>query len=761
MTKDEFLKKVISFLASPEDIVCDRQKVIITFNNSVVELTLKRINDELYCIENDKKEKAQDWIINRLAKLDILANAILDKISNNKYFIDVPCKISSLENENDKVVDTIDTLVSLIDDQEHNHDFTTNVFYLTAEAGEGKTCILNQLARIQAKKYKENKSSWLLLIIPLGGRPFLRLDEIIIGTLSNYYRFNSYYIESCIELIKQGRIVLALDGFEEMFISGEEGNVISSLGNLFERLDSYGKIIFSTRKAYFQYANLEDQAKLYNSFQNCDIEFSILSLEKWEEKQFCDFMKKYKFDEEKSKRSYNTLSNALSVNHPILTRAVLASKLIEEIALSSGNIDKIIEKFRNSEDSDIVTHFIDMLLEREVTKWVSADQLKTSLLSKEQHVKLLTSIADEMWHLNSELLKKDTLMTITELVCSDEKLKPEHVAQCKERIIHHALISPLGKNNNFTNYSFCHEDFYHYFLGKMISTVIIESKNLNQIRNILDKKTLPEFSIREAARVLVTNNNIKESIKKLQNLTENVIINSCLSLNLSSLLIRIFSYMANTKYELYNVYCSSSSLFKIKISNIKFQNCIIEKIEFDSSLLNNISFYDCEINEAVIPLNKNKCSIYINNKSFPAKLKIYKNENDFYYEYDPNKIEQYCNIICLNNNKQQNSDITEIKEDNDEELILFNKLISYLMKNTAINENVIKVKMGSKWSFFESNVLSMVMESNILAETEYKGKKQQSRYKLNCKLDIIIQAQKECHGKFNSFLSIVKKYTNN
>ena len=98
MTKDEFLQNVTSFLASSDDIICERQKVIIKFNSSVIELTLKRINDELYCIENNQKEKAQDWIIRRLAKLDVLANSILDKICINKNFIDVPCQISSLEN---------------------------------------------------------------------------------------------------------------------------------------------------------------------------------------------------------------------------------------------------------------------------------------------------------------------------------------------------------------------------------------------------------------------------------------------------------------------------------------------------------------------------------------------------------------------------------------------------------------------------------------------------------------------------------------
>ncbi|GAJ22869.1 unnamed protein product, partial [marine sediment metagenome] len=133
-----------------------------------------------------------------------------------------------------------DALQEIIDQLDDRSALASYVMYLTSDAGEGKTTLLNYLAKTQAKKYLERKSNWLLLPIPLAGRPFLRFDDIIISSLMNRLRFPHFFFDSFIELVKMGAIVPAFDGFEEMFIESSTGEAISALANLLNKLSSEG-----------------------------------------------------------------------------------------------------------------------------------------------------------------------------------------------------------------------------------------------------------------------------------------------------------------------------------------------------------------------------------------------------------------------------------------------------------------------------------------------------------------------------------------
>jgi hypothetical protein len=110
----------------------------------------------------------------------------------------------------------------------------SSVIYLTSDAGEGKTTLINHIARFQAESYKKKETDWLLVPVTLGGRPFMRLDDVVVGELANRLKFLFLYYQAFLELVRMGVIVLALDGFEEMFVETSSGDATSALGNLHE-----------------------------------------------------------------------------------------------------------------------------------------------------------------------------------------------------------------------------------------------------------------------------------------------------------------------------------------------------------------------------------------------------------------------------------------------------------------------------------------------------------------------------------------------
>jgi len=748
MTINEFKRQVISFLRKEEDFIQERNKILISIDLNTIELSLKKgANNEIICIENGNEFAADEWILHRLGKVDILANAILDQIPEDKNYVSVACQFESLGVQQD-FDDTTSALIKKIDNR---FDFATNVFYITAEAGEGKTWLMNQTARLQAQNYLKKRTNWILLPIMLSGRPFLRLDEIIIGTLANTYRFNSYYIESCLELIKQGHIVLGLDGFEEMFIQGEEGDIVSSLGSLLNRLDSSGTLVFSTRRAYYKYTKLENQAKLFDSFGPCDVDFSTFNLNKWDKQQFVKLMLKSGFVDTEANQCYDDLSKALTPSHPILTRAFLARKLIDEISEQNGNVSLIVEKFKNGNKSEIIQQFVSMLIVREANRWIRRDDVKTPLLTEGQHEYLLQFIAEEMWRNSTETIRKDTLLSLTELACSELKLTPNQIAQCKERILHHALLSP---NGNGYHYSFCHDEFYAYFLGRFIGNFLINTSDKYVVRRLLDKKLLPELSIEEACEIILKSNSRDSIVIKIQEFSTDIIKTSCFSQNLATILLRLLSDK-QTPTVISGVYCSVSAISGLKLCDITFENCIIEEIFINPNLIKNITFRNTEIIEATIDktVTEEYVNITFDQQSYPHSLKIYTESKDICYSYNPSDIQKIFEGL-LHIEAPSNYTPEEKK------VIVFYKLVNSFLERTGINENLLKTKLGVNWSFFESNILQPILRCGILVKTEYRGQDRQNRYKLNLPMETLIDARKNCHGNFDELLTLLKSKTN-
>lgn len=745
MNKHDFERIIKSFADEPEDIIIEKGEFLAKINGEQRSFKLIRKEEGLFCEEDGAKVPVNKWVAKELGKLDILARAILEKIPEDAHIIPTP-GIMIINQESIPYANAADRLLLQI---ENGQDFTTNVIYLTSEAGEGKTSIMNSMARKQAQEYLSGNSTWIFVPIALSGRSFLRLDEIIIGTLANYYRFRGYYIESFLELIKMNQIVLGLDGFEEMSIEGAEGDVISSLGNLVNSLDSEGTLVFAARKAYYNYTNLRSQAKLFDSFKDKDVTFYELFLTRWDKYQFISLLESYGFTKQESNDIYLKISNALGSEHPILTRAVLARRLAEEIAYENGtHIKQIIAQFATGESNETFSSFVKFLLRRETRKWVTQGEIAEPLLSLDEHDSILEMIAEEMWISNTEKLKESTILYLMELGCDSFKLLPAAIGQCKEKILHHALITlhPDGL------YSFCHQEFFLFYLGKHVAHSIMDCNNTFSLKKLLDKKIVPSIAIQEACRVISASLLLRKVIDNILSFSEVVSRHSCLSQNLSSIILPILRNYSNRAI-VKGLFCASSTLMCTEISNVEFSSCVLEKVFFDDKLINNVTFKSCDIAVAEINLDRNKFIEIVLDESLPSHLIVNQSYGEKRYYYDPNTISRKLFEYGINIEIRDNNTSNEVEED--EEIILFFKIVHAFQRSTGLNENVLKTKIGSRWNTFEEKILNPVIEKKIFEEIEYKGNGKQRRFRLNCSFTKLEDAREKCDGNFGHLLEIL------
>jgi hypothetical protein len=352
MEINEFKRVLSSFADEPKDVDVRLGKVVAQVRDELFEVGLSYSNGpdrHLQILENDVQYPARLWLINRVARLPQLADRILavtsvgSNAASSAPFVRPagllsPDLSSAAGSDHDiEVDDAIGTLLTKVSEAMPG---ATSVMYVTSDAGEGKTTILNKAARIQAERYKERQTATLLVPIPLSGRAFLTFDDAVIAALVNKLRFGYLYFDAFIELVRMGVIVPAFDGYEEMLVEGSKGEAISALGNLVQALESSGTVLIAARKAFFEYLSFKTQARLLDAIGDRSASFSRLALQRWDKDRFCEYGRLRGASE--ARQIYQVVSERFSPEHPLLTRAVLVRRLFD-VAIDIGDPAKLSE----------------------------------------------------------------------------------------------------------------------------------------------------------------------------------------------------------------------------------------------------------------------------------------------------------------------------------------------------------------------------------------------------------------------------------
>lgn len=337
MDINDFRRILTSFADEPSDVDIRAGKVVAQVRDEVIEAGITYSSGEeqqLRIIENDQKYAARTWLINRVARLPQLADRIINsasptaKTSAKAAFI-VPSgfispDLSSANETDDPVPDVLQCMLAKVS---HPIPGATSVLYVTSDAGEGKTTVINRAAYLQAERYKQKQTHSLIVPIPLSGRAFLTFDDAVIAALVNKLRFNYLYFDGFIELVRLGAIVPAFDGYEEMLVEGSRGEAVSALGNLVQRLDSSGTVFVAARKAFFEYLSFRTQARLFDAIGDRSAAFSRLALSRWSKEQFCEYGRLRSSGP--PEEVYEIVAARLGDGHPVLTRAVLVRRLFD------------------------------------------------------------------------------------------------------------------------------------------------------------------------------------------------------------------------------------------------------------------------------------------------------------------------------------------------------------------------------------------------------------------------------------------------
>lgn len=751
---NDFKSIVTTFVDPGTDYLFEKNRLLISVNGNLLTVDISTQNGDVY-VDAGAGDfvPASFWILRSLAKLDLLASRLKDCVSETSMFVAPPAiLLPSLTGRPEGIdVPTNNALITLQDTLDAKSPLETRVLYITSDAGEGKTFLINRLAKDQAQRFIEKKSDWLLVPIPLGGKHFLRFDDITVGALQNRYRFPFLYYDSFLALVKMGVIIPAFDGFEEMFVENSSGEALSAMGTLVNLLDSRGTLVIAARKAYFEFENLKSQEKLFDTISSYSVGFEKLELQRWGFTQFITYCNNRTVKE--PQEIYETVSERLGSNHSLLTRPVLVRRLVD-IATESPSLDSLLEKIEAS-GADFFSVFVRGIIEREANeKWIDRSGeglMGAPLLSVDEHCELLSSIALATWEAKVDFLKRDYLEFVADLFCEAKKKNPHQAQQIRDRVRGHALL--ISSPNASNAIEFDHEEFRLFFLGEGIVNQIkqLDEKSKSEVFTILRKGILPKQSQDAIVHYLNRSTNI-DNIKVANLLLEISTLDGQASYtqeNCSSLIIRILSNRDALGLTVNGLIFAPDALRDGKLTGINFTNCFFNPSSIQCSTFYNCIFTRCHFAQIRIYDSSNFNNVVFDNCIVDA-IQLKDKEIEF---WDPNLIRTELEKLTISFSNDTAIPVSNFNiERADQQIREIEKLIRYFMRSTHIGESVLQMKLGVDAQSFLDNTLPQLIKRGIIVEIDNRGGNNQRRFKFGMTLESINRSLSSAQGSFQAFM---------
>ena len=751
MEYDDFRNILTSFADRPADVNLERGRLMVEIRDDLIDASLYSRGGDLVVEENGVRQSARDWMFGRIARMPILADRILTQIPDEENFIEPSgFLLDRMENSPDdaesELAEVIGPILRLLD--ERLAGISTGV-YLTSDAGEGKTTLIHHLARHQARQYKNKETDWLLVPIALGGRPFLRFDDVVIGTLVNTLRFPFLYYDAFVWLVRMGVIVPALDGFEEMFVEGHAGDAVSALGNLMQLLDSRGTILIAARDAYFEYKSLGVQAPLFDSIRGENADFARIKLSRWNQKQFINYAERRHVID--GPGLFREVANELNDEyHPLLTRAVLVKRLID-VASDHATRTDVIQNI-GLDNGHVFERFVDSIVRREAReKWIDrSGSPARPLLTEEQHHALLAEIAMEMWVSETAALKADVFDYVVDLYTESCGMDSRMTNQIRDRIRQHALIVRSGSIRDA--FSFDHDEFYHYFLGEAIGRMIAKRDPI-EIRRAFRIAAFPRLALAVAAEQAVKGRSERSyAVGTLNVVCASEPHASFVKDNSGSLVAQLIDGASDDEeVVVHRMSFPADALRKRTIERTRFRECYFRRTTLGGTTVRGCVFEQCQFEQLDLSEVGSVEGSSMRDCEVVSIVRSVEGSAIFVPEVIYRSLKNEGFDVLVEAHEVKGEIVDEIEMD--ERLVLTERMCRSFFRSTGVNEYTFRQRLGKEANLFFDQVLPELVSHSVVKEVEYRGSGQQRRFQLGVSLGDVQQSIEHANGCFDKFLN--------
>lgn len=753
------LKRILTaFADKPSDVDVRSGQITAQIRDDLVDAKLSYDADQnIFVEENGVKQHWRPWIIQRVAKLPQLADRIIDVgdtffegDGGTQFVAPRAAFTGDLAARGESVVDEVmdNAAEALVQIATTLIPGTSSVLYLTSDAGEGKTTLINRVAYDQAQRYKRKEASCLILPIPLSGKAFLTFDDAVVAALSNRFRFGYYYYDAFLQLVKLGAIVPAFDGYEEMLVEGSKGEAVSALGNLVQSLDSTGSVIVAARKAFFDYLSFRTQARLFDAIGDRSATFGRLQLTRWDRDLFCQYG--VRRGVEHPEDIYETVVARLGIEHPLVTRAVLVNRLFD-VAAETADRTQLAAKL-GEHPHDYFYTFVDAIVQREATKkWLTmvAGEVREPLLTVQEHHLLLASLAQEMWQTSTTSLRYDVVDLLADLFSEAHGKTSQVNRQIKERIRQHSLLT--AETSRGTGLAFDHEDFQAFYLGESLGSLLVGRSQV-EVRTFLQINVLPSATIEQAIQYLERHGaNLSSTLEVLTSINNQEAAFSFCKENCGALLVRIAEVLSRGDggLSLERLFLSADGLEGRVLRNVNFVKCVFQPTVINGQRLDKVAFINCDFER--LELDESAALEGVQFLDCHIDSLVVRAED--LQTFDPQLIRDHL----IRSGASLNTDLFgdhEIRVSEDERIKAAERFFRSFTRRTHVDDTILKVRVGRNLApVLLDNVLPELLSHNIVEEVPWRGQGVQRRFKLLAPMTDVYRALEAAAGNFDAFLA--------
>ncbi len=734
MNITDFKRILRAFADQPSNLAIESGRLLVEIRDDLIEARLTNRDGTVWVQEpHADASPAYKWILRRIAKMDQLADRLLSYTPEEEHFVTPRgFLLDKLDvDPTEANVEQRDAVASLIDTLSQRPSGASTVVYLTSDAGEGKTTVVNHVARAQAKRFKAGETTWLLLPIALGGRPFLRFDDVVVGELVNRLRFQHLYYDAFLELIKLGVLVPAFDGFEEMFVESSSGEAVSALGNFVQHLQSTGSVLIAARRAYFEFYSFRTQARLFDSIQSRSVSFSRLTLSRWRREQFQEYCNLRGLGT--GHLLYRKVAERLGSPHPLLTRAVLVKTLVD-IATELPSIDAVLERIGRNPDEYFVD-FVTTIVEREAgQKWLDrSGEAAKPLMTVADHFDLLAMIAREMWEVRSDALKRDYLELVTDVFTSDAKFSPDTARQIRKRLPEHSLLALVSGTGNML--AFDHDDFRRFFLGRALGQLLLGDRD-EELASWLNIAAVPRDTVDAACRYAAQERIVPGAmIERIVGLGQRAPTTSYIGENCGIIALALAAHGDGANVSLSGLVFPPGVLVGTRLEGMHIANC-----EFQATGLKNARIIDCEFRQCRFHRLEGSAETVSGSTLEDCEVNQWVKDSDTSV-YNPARIDRALEEEGF---RVKRGDSPAPTDDEggfvvDSQAEMAERALRMFMRATHINDAVFRHKLGQRAGEFFDSVLPRLVEGGVLEQVPYRGSGRGARYKLNVPMQRIAE----------------------
>ena len=748
----QFKRIVTCFADRIDDVDMSQGELLVQVREETISARLHQRADGLLVEENDNFMPAVAWIVGRLARVPLLADRIASYATPPAAFVAPAGRLLGQPDENPSGADAElpDAAEALIETLGVRPAGMTSVLYLTSDAGEGKTSLINEVAVRQAEAYKAKSTDWLLVPVPLGGRTFLRFDDVVVSALVNRLRFQLLYYDAFIELVRLGVLVPAFDGFEEMIVEASSGEALSALGGLVGKLRSSGTLLVAARKAYFDYPNFGSQARLFDTIgSDGDVAFGRLALNRWDRSTFTRYAAQRGVSN--PGQLFGAVSERLGEGHPILTRAVLVRRLMD-VAREENDLTALLGRI-GQDERDYFHDFVEGIVEREAQyKWTdTSGESSGALLSTDEHHELLAMLAQEMWLSSTDEIGTDVAGLVVEVFSEVKQKSPALARQVQERIKQHSLLklSRVGR----TALAFDHDDFRIFYLGQALGRALL-SEDDGSVRAIMDRASLPASAIAEAAGYIRrAGGGARSMLALLQGTADGVLAASFVKENCGVLTLALLEDEGGP-HEIRNMSFPAGALRERQLEDLRVEASYFHATSLSGTSLSGCSFVGCRFERLELDGTAEIANTRLESDcDVGSVVQIGREDGDQVTWFDPAQIRY--SLMLAGFDLRSTADV-EVDEESAFEmsgdLVLTQRFLRAFLRSTAVNEATLRQRLGVNANYFFKELLPRLERAGVVREVSYQGRGSQRRLRLMAQMTWIEQAMGQAGGSFEGFV---------